>query len=488
MVFNIKIIFRILGIVGIIIGLSMIIPLMLSYSWNHLEIASGFFTPTCITLILSALFIFMGRGYEADVHVRDGFLIVSLCWLFTAFVGAMPYLYTGFSDSFIDSFFESTSAFTTTNATVLDLDIMPKELMLWRSICNWLGGMGIIILALSILPKLGIGGHNLAKTEIPGASLNNLTSSAANFSKILYFFYIGFTIILFLMLSLGPMGNFEAIINTLSGISTSGLSVTKYGSLLQGSLYYQIVISVFSIIASLNFIIFFFVFQKNWKAIISNAELKFFLLLLSFSSIAVALGLHYKGGYSLIDAFKYGIFQTISISTTSGFWVTDINGWPAITITVLAVLMIIGGCSFSTSGSIKVIRILVMMKLVKRGFSRRLHPRSVVAVKVGGEVISAQRVSYTTVFILLFFIIMLFGSFLLSLENLDLLTTLSSSLAMLSNTGLGMGVVSTGDFSVYGRPLRIVLAFLMFAGRLELFSMILLFLPSFWNTTKNRVI
>ncbi len=486
MAFNTKIVFKILGIVGSILSLFMVITMVASFYFNENIIAQGFFTSAGITIIISVLFLFLGREYETQVHNRDGFLIVSASWLFTAILGAMPYLFTGVTGNFIDGFFEATSTFTTTNATVLDLDILPKSMILWRGLCNWLGGMGIIILALSILPSLGIGGQNLAKTEIPGASLHNFSSSASNFAKILYVFYIGLTVTMFILLYVGPMSSFEALINTLSGVSTSGLPVTKYGELLQNDFYSQVIISIFSVLASINFIIFFFLIQGNWKAILSNIEFKTFLLLIFLGSMVVSVSLFFSKTYTLIDAFKYGFFQTISIATTAGFWLVECDNWPALTITMLVILMVIGGSSFSTAGSMKVVRFLVMTKLVGRGFSRRLHPRSVVAVKLGDEVISAQRVSYTTVFILVFFITILGGTVLLSLQNLDLLTTLSSAVAMISNTGIGLGSVGSGNFQVYSHPLRIVLAFLMFAGRLELFSVILLFLPSFWNPAKNR--
>lgn len=486
MSFNYRFIFKRVSILTIFIGISMIVPIITALVYNEWYEAQTFFVISLIMILCSCLILHFLSPILGHIRMRDGYLMVTIGLISASFLGGIPYLVLTPNPSVIDSLFESISAFTTTGATLLNLDIVPKSLLMWKCVCSWLGALGILVLTISILPALGIEGKSLAQAEVPGQILGKITNRASDSARQLYLLYIGLTLTEFLLLALGPMDIYDAIINTMASVSTSNISSMDHAFLQYNSFYVESVINTFSVLASINFTLYFLIIHGNWKAVITNIELRAFLIIICLSSTFVVLNLYYTETYSFFQSLRYGIFQVISMSTTSGFSIIGYDNWPSFSLGILSILIIIGGCSFSTSGSIKIIRCLVLFKLVTRGFFRRIHPRSVVAVKIGGRAVSALRVSYVTAFILFYFLLIVISSILLSLQNLDLLTTISSSLAMISNVGIGLGEVSTGDFSLYCKPLRLVLCFLMIAGRLEIFSVITLFMPSFWNPDKYK--
>ncbi|WP_312652792.1 TrkH family potassium uptake protein [Aminipila sp.] len=486
MSFNYRVIFKIVSIVPIIIGMAMFIPMTTAFYYNEWTEFKVFFIIAVVMIIVSCLLFRYLLRAAGPIRMRDGYLIVTLCGITASVLGALPYLASGQTTSIIDSLFESIASFTTTGSTLFNLDTIPKSLLIWKGVCNWLGGLGILVLTISVLPALGIEGKTLAQVEVPGQILGKITNRASDSAKYLYFLYITFTIIEFALLVAGPMNIFDAMINTMDSVSTSGLGSMNHAFSYYNSFYNEVVIVTFTLLTSVNFTLYFLIIHGNWKTVLTNKELRTFFIIIILGSIFVASNLYFTKTYGFTESIRYGIFQVVSMATTSGFSIIGHADWPAFSIGILILLMMIGGCSFSTSGSLKVVRFLVMCKLVTRGFTRRMHPRSVVAVKIGSHSISALRVSYVTVFIMVYFILLVVGSILLSLQNLDLITTLSSAIAMLSNVGIGLGDVATGNFSIYCRPLRLVLCFLMIAGRLELFTIITLFMPSFWSPDKHR--
>ncbi|MBN7772026.1 TrkH family potassium uptake protein [Clostridium aminobutyricum] len=482
MSFNYRLIFKILCLVTVLIGGTMSVPLATAFIYQEWREVTSFFILMLI-LILSGYigFIFI-KPESQKLRMRDGYLVVSSCWITASLLGALPYLISGYA--LVDGIFESVAGFTTTGASVVDLESLPHSLVMWKGVSSWLGGMGILVLAISILPALGISAYSLAYAEVPGISLSKVANRISDSSKMLYLFYCSFTILEFLLLLLSPMDTFDAIITTMGSVSTSGLTSMYDVFLSYDSLYIEIIVCTFTFLASINFTLYYHVLNRNWRIVLHDIEFRGYAAILGISSALVVATLYFTGSYNFMNSLRYGIFHVVSFSTTSGFAIVEQESWPTFCMSILCMLMLIGGCSSSTCGSIKVIRFLVAMKLIGRGFMKRIHPRSVYAVKLGGEAISAQKVSHLTAFIMLFFVIIVFSSLLLSLQNLDLFTTLSSSLAMISNTGLGFGLVSDADYSVYCPPLRLVLCMLMIVGRLELFTIVVLFVPSFWNPDK----
>ncbi len=486
MSFNYRMILKFISIIPIIMGLSMLVPAVTALYYGEWEEFKVFMAlAVTMVFIAYAVFYFL-RSTRGIIRMRDGYLIVFTGGLTACLLGALPYLACDHTISVIDCLFESISSLTTTGATLFDLGVLPKSLLLWKMVCNWLGGIGFLILCVSVLPAFGMEGKTLAQSEVPGQILGKITNRTSDSAKYLYIIYIAFTAAEFLLLWMGPMNIFDALVNTLSSVSTSSLGDINQTFSHYGSFYNDVVIGTFTLLASLNFTLYFLIIHGSWKAVLTNIELRTFLFLIVLGAVLVTLNLYWTKTYDFTESIRYGVFQVISMATTAGFSITGYADWPSFSLVILTILMLIGGCSFSTASGIKVIRFLVMCKLIARGFTRRIHPRSVVAVKVGSNAVSALRVSYTTVFIMVYFILIVFASILLSLQNLDLLTTLSTAIAMISNVGIGFGDVATGNFSIYCEPLRLVLCLLMIIGRLELFTVITLFMPSFWRPDKYR--
>ncbi|NLD20126.1 MAG: hypothetical protein GX663_07780 [Clostridiales bacterium] len=480
---NYKAIAKILGIIMFILGLSMVIPWIYAEVTGDISAVSGFRKCVPAVLAMGAFLSFFIKSGKAHFRAREGYIIVASCWLVASFIGAFPYYLSNFTSSFVDAFFESTSGFTTTGCTAASGALLSKSLLLWKAISHWLGGMGILVFVISILPTLGINGQFIARAETPGPVLEKMAVRISDSAKILYITYFSFTLLEFILLMLSnKMSAFDAIVNTMGSISTGGLVVHPAGIAYYDSVYVEIVISVFCILASLNFVLYHYLITGKPSYMIRDIELRSYMIIILCAVFLCTIGLIMGNGSSFGNALRDSFFQVVSIATTTGYARSPYTVWPALCQLVLMSLMFIGGCSASTSGSIKVVRVLVMVKLIWRGCIKRIHPRSVVAVKLGKSSVSAPVVSGITVFILVYMMIFLMSSFILSFQGLDMQSTLTASLAMLSNTGTAFSeVTSMGDFSVFGPALKLYLSALMIVGRLELFTVIILFTRNFWG-------
>ena len=480
---NYKTIVRILGAILLLIGLSMIIPWIYAETTGDPSAAAAFRKCVPPTVITGGLLSFFIRGKRAKFRTREGYIVVAACWVLASVVGAFPYYLSDFTGNYVDALFESTSGFTTTGCTAVSEGVLSRSLLLWKAISHWLGGMGILVFVISILPALGINGQVIARAETPGPVLEKMTVRMSDSAKILYLTYFSFTLLEFLLLILsGRMPVFDAVINTMGSISTGGLLVHPTGIAYYDSVYVEIVISVFCILASVNFILYHYLVTGKFEYFFRDIELRAYLIIIAAAVLLCTIGLMLSNGDSFGNALRDAFFQVVSMATTSGYTRAPYIIWPTMCQMVLIALMFIGGCAASTSGSIKVIRILVMLKLIWRGCIRRIHPRSVVAVKLGKNAVSAPVVSGITVFILTYLFIFLLSSFLLSLQGLDLETTMTATLAMLSNTGAAFGeTASIGNFSLFHPCLKLYLSGLMIVGRLELFTIIILFTRNFWG-------
>jgi len=479
---NYKAILRILGVIIFIVGVSMTIPWIYAEVTGDTAAAMGFRKCAPAAIVLGGVISVSLKSKHAKFRPREGYIIVASCWVVVSFIGAFPYYLSGFTDSFIDAFFESTSGFTTTGCTALE-DFLSNSLLLWKALSHWLGGMGILVFVISILPALGINGQTIVRAETPGPVLEKMTVRMSDSAKILYITYFSFPVIEFILLMLSKkMTVFDAAVNTLGSISTGGLLVHPGGIAHYDSLYVELVISIFCILASINFVLYHYLVTGKISYVIKDIELRVYLIIIVASIAICTIGLMVTNGDPAGEALRDSFFQVISMATTAGYTRSPYLVWPAVCQFVLFTLMFIGGCAASTSGSIKVIRIIVMLKLIWRGCIKRVHPRSVVAVKVGKNAISAPVVSGITVFILMYMGIFLLSCFVLSLQGLDMESTMTAVLAMLSNTGAGFGLTaSIGNFSIFHPMLKLYLCGLMIIGRLELFTIIVLFTRNFWG-------
>ncbi|HML36952.1 MAG TPA: TrkH family potassium uptake protein [Bacillota bacterium] len=482
MSFNVKVIMKIIGIISVIVGTSMALPLTASLVYGDRETGFAFMKSMLFALAAGLLILAVFRPDSSTLKIRDGYLIAAVCWFVASFFGAFPYMLSGVIPSFGDAFFESVSSFTTTGATIIDdLSVIPKGVQLWRSFSHWLGAMGILILAISLLPAL-VSGLKIASAEAPGPTVEKMSTRISDSARKLYTMYVSFTLIEILLLMFGGLNLFDALIHTFGSIGTGGISNYSNGVAHFKSLYVEIVIVLFSSIASINFVLYNQLLKGRWKEFFKDEELRAFLAILAGAALLVALNLWLSGTYSPRLAIRNSIFQSAAFMSTSGYAITDYTLWPSFSQMILFCLMLTGGCSASTCGSIKVIRVMILFKLIVRGAYKRLHPNAVVPVRIGEKIISADTVSKVSSFAILYFTVFVFSALIISLENYDLLTTISAAVSSLSNTGLGMGLLGpNGNYEIFSLPTRLYLAVLMIAGRLELFTIIMLVSPSFWR-------
>ena len=480
---NYKAIFRILGIIILIIGIAEIMPWLYAEFTGDRAVAFAFRICAPITLALGASMFFLIKTGRSRFGAREGYLVVALCWIVASVLGAFPYLLSGFYDNFIDSFFESTSGFTTTGCSVARHGVTNHSLLLWKAISHWLGGMGILVFVISLLPALGINGQIIARAEMPGPVLQKTTVRMSDSAKALYITYISFTVAEFFLLMLsGKMSAYDGVITTLGSISTGGLLVHPQGIAYYDSVYIEMVICFFCLLAAVNFVLYHYILTGKFSYFLRDIELRAYAIIIAGSTIICTAGLVVIRDENLGTALRNSFFQVVSFATTAGYTRIPYMTWPSMCQIILLMIMFIGGCSASTAGSMKVIRILVMLKMIARGCVRRVHPRSVVAVKLGGGAISAPVVSGITVFLFTFLGLFLFSGLVLSFQGTDMETSFTSTLCMLSNTGASFGYgASMGNFSFFHPVLKVYLSALMIVGRLELFTIIILFTRNFWR-------
>jgi trk system potassium uptake protein TrkH len=465
----------------------MLPALVVSLAFGEQSMALAFLLSVAPLLFVGGGLFLATKPLSSSLRMREGIFIVALCWMLASALGALPYMLAGVMPNFIDAFFESAAGFSTTGATLLaNLANIPKGLIFWRSLAHWLGGMGILVFAISILPALGIGALSIAKAETPGPTLDKVTTRISDNAKFLYVVYIVFSAAEFMLLLCGGMSAYDATIHTFGSISTGGLS--NYDDGVMGlSAYCACVIAVFCILASTNFVLFGELLNRRWKSFLGESELRAFLFTIAGSVAFIGVCLKLSGAYDSVQAcVKSAFLQVSAFITTSGYVHADYADWPAVCRRLLFLLMIIGGCSSSTAGGIKIIRVQILFKLIQRNFHKRLHPRSVVAVKLANKPVSAENVSAITAFILMYFLLLFAGALLLSLDNKDAVTTLSAVAAMLSNTGLGLGELDySANYMIFSHPARLLLSLLMIAGRLEFFTIFILLTPSYWRPARR---
>ena len=488
MVLNYKAIIKLSGIIIVLMAFLMIPSLLVSFLYGETETIRAFITTILPMLAVGGIICFSVKAQFDHLKTREGFFIVALCWTLCSVLGSVPFMLSGYIPNFFDAFFETVSGFTTTGSSILtDVEILPKGLLFWRSFTHWIGGMGIIVFAMALLPMLGISGQRITKAETTGPAFGKLTSKMTDSAKLLYMIYIGMTLLQIFLLLIGGMGLFDALINTFGTVGTGGFSNYNVSIAHYNNLYFEIVIAVFMFLAGTNFSLYYYaIIRRHWKDLFADSEVRCYLIIIGSAILLIAVNLWYNSSYeSLGESLRYSVFQCASIMTTTGFASANFDLWPTFSKMILFILMFIGGCSSSTAGGIKVIRILLLFKLLKRGIAVRLHPRAVVSIKVNHKAVSADTISAVACFVFLYFGIFFAATLLLSLEGFDLVTTASAAAACIGNIGPGFNLVGPVlNYSLFSDLSTFMLAILMLVGRLELFTIILLFTRHFWNPDK----
>jgi trk system potassium uptake protein TrkH len=485
---NNKLILNIVGIACVIMGGTMLVGLFAAFVAGEQKMIYVFGRLFFILFLAGGATYTFTKSEKQIIKIRDGMLAVALVWVVCCVLGALPYMMSGTLTSFIDAFFESSSSLTTTGATILtNINELPKSLIFWRLFTNWLGGIGILIFAISILPMLGMGASNLANAETSGQSIEKIRSRMSDSAKSVYLLYVALTVLAIILLkTIGRLSFYDSVICAFGSIGNGGFTNHDNGLLAFDSLSVEIIIMVFCLLGSLSFVTYQLLLKRRVKEFLKDREFRLYMKIIAVFTVLVLVILFLNGTYETIgETIRYGVFQVISFATTAGYSGTDYNAWPAATHWLLLMIMVVGGCSGSTSGGIKVIRLAVILSLIRRNIYRKVHPNAVVAVRVGNKPVSGDKVSSILTFILVYIMVAAFAGVVLSLDNLDMETTLSTVLSMLSNNGLALGAIGFSDsYQIFSHFSRFVLTALMLAGRLELFSVVMLFTPAFWRPDK----
>ena len=487
---NHKIVFKILGLLTMSQGIGLMACSVFGFIYSEIKPAASLITTGSICFVLGSLLFKLLRHNKIRLSARKGYLIAFISWVYCSFIGAVAFFFSGQDYTLIGSFFESVAGFTTTGATVFNFEAMPKCLLLWRALSSWMGGMGIIVLVVSIFPALGISSQSIVPSETIESIPDKVGAKFSNTGKSLYIAYFSMTALELLLLWIGPLDFFSALINTLTSISTGGLFVASGNLAVFSNLYVRFVILAFTVVSSINYYMLYLFLRGKRQLALSNFEIKTFFKIIGVSSVIVAASLWLSGTYdSLWQAFKDGLCQVVSFASTSGYYVCDYTKWPTTCIVVLISLLFIGGCTMSTSGGLKVTRVAIFIKIIRRGIFLQIHPNAVKAVVVDKKAIEAKKVSSATMHIFLFFILTLLSCIIVAMDNLDLETTISAVVSLLSNTGAALGEIGpNSNYGIFSQPIQLFMSLLMIAGRLELYAVILFFTRTFWTTDRVKAI
>lgn len=484
---------RLLGVLTLVIGLSMVFTLLWATGFGEDEARQAILVSMGISLGLGLLLAVVGRGSEQDLLRKESLGVVALGWIVAATLGALPYYLGGVFDSPVDAFFESMSGFTTTGSSVLtDIEAVPRSLLFWRNFTQWLGGIGIIVLFIAILPQMGVGGRHLFRSEIPGAVKEGMSPRIKDTALYLLAVYAVLTLLEFVLLMMCGMTAFDAICHTLGTVATGGFSTRNASVAAYDSTAITVVITVFMLLAGTNFGLYFLLVRGRTRQLWRDTELRAYLGVFAVVTVLIAIDLLVAGipvgaagematarsGHAL----EHAAFQVASVQTTTGFATRDFDAWPAFSRFALLVLMFVGGSSGSTAGGIKMMRVLVLVKVAYFAIYHWFRPHAVVAMRVGGVKVKEETIQGILGFFVLFMGLFVGCSLIMSALGLDLVAATTSVVATMGNIGPGLGLVGpVQNFAEVPAAGKIVLSFCMLLGRLELFTVMVLLVPAFWR-------
>lgn len=469
-----------LGVLVALFGAGMMLPALVALYYHTGEVSHFVLAGSIVGLLGLAMMRLSGPAPKQLGH-RDGFLIVAMAWAVLSMLGAVPFWTTGICDNVIDGLFESTSGLTTTGATILTgLDAMPPSILFWRSMQEWLGGMGIIVLAVAVMPLLGVGGMQLFRAETPGPVKDKLTARVTETAKVLWYIYLGITTVTALGLWLAGMSGFDAVNHAMCTVAIGGFSTHDASVGYYASPAIRNLIVLFMLLAGINFTLHFAALRKGFSvsAYFRDEEFRTYIKwIVLLVSLVGALTLSSGTGH-----FNEVVFNTVSIATTTGFAVSDYSAWPPGTGLLLLLAMFVGACAGSTGGGMKVVRALCLFRQGMREIRRLIHPHAVFPVKISGHPLSSQVMQALWGFFVLYMVCYGVIATLLAFTGVDMLTALSAAAACLTNTGPGFGAVGpASNYAVLPDAAKGVLMFGMILGRLEIFTFFVLLVPEFWR-------
>ena len=474
------------GILLLFIAAMMLLPLIVSLCYGDGDWAAILWSLLISLALGGGLLLLYNK--DKDLSLREGFMVVAVGWTSMAMIGALPFYLSGAVPSLTDSFFESMSGFTTTGASILGphnpIGSLPHGVMFWRSLTHWIGGMGIILLSLAILPMLGVGGMQLFRAEVPGPSKDKLTPRIKDTAKILWLVYLGASVLEMLLLKFGGMDWFEAACQTFGTMATGGFSTRADSIAGFHSRYIEYVIILFMFVAGTNFALHFrFILNRRVSRYWNSREFRLFLfLIVASTALMIGNNLHQHPDISIETCFRESLFQVVAILTTTGFGSADWETWGAFAQVLLVFLMFVGGMAGSTGGGVKVIRIQILISQVRVELRRLIHPQAILPLRIGEQMISDSIVGNVLAFLLAFGLLLGGSTAVLAMMGIDMVTSFGASIASLSNIGPGLGDVGPSDnYGWMPTAAKWVLSMLMMLGRLEVFTVLVLFSRHFWR-------
>ncbi|HHT25783.1 MAG TPA: TrkH family potassium uptake protein [Firmicutes bacterium] len=477
---NIRTIAHVLGILLLFLSVTMLLPALIALLYQEPG-APPFYTAALLSALLGL--ILRHYGESAFFSHREAFAVVTFSWLSVAVLGGLPFYLGGSLPTIIDSTFEAMSGITTMGGTVYSaVEGIPHAYLFWRSFLNWIGGMGFIVLAIAVLPKLHVSSR-LFQAEVPGPVNDRIQPRIKQTASVLWVIYAVMTLLLILLLRVGGMSAFDAINHALSAMGTGGFSTRNLSLESFQSPYVETVITIFMFLAGINFSLYFaYLRGRSWRTFRQSTEFKTYLGIIAAATLLITFNIWGSFAQSWWQALRLSGFQTVAIMTTTGFSTANYDLWPAFSRAILFILIFIGGCAGSTSGGMKVVRIVLCCKYIYRELIRQIHPRAVRYVTLDGRVVDEKVIHSVLGFMLIYVVVFIIGTLMLTVFNLDLVSAASSAAAALSNVGPGFGSVGPhGNYSFLPGAAKALLSLMMLIGRLEIYSVLTLFLPQLWR-------
>lgn len=473
---------RIISILVGIIGFTFSIPLAVALFYSETQVISSFLIPMIASILFMLAVNIPLRKKKIHLNMRMTFVIVASCWVFASLLGAIPLYFSGAIPNFVDALFESVSGFTTTGATILsEVETLPRSINLWRCQTHWLGGMGIVTLTVALLPLLGVGGFQLIKAETTGPEKGKVTARITTTAKVLWLIYLFFTILQTVLLMCFGMDFVDALSHAFATLGTGGFSTMNSSIGSYNSVAIEVICTIFMFLSGINFSLFYYAIIRQFTDIRKNSELKAYLGIVIFLLISVTLCIIpvYK---NFGTALRYSSFQIIALLTTTGFGTADYTLWPQTAQFLLFLTFFIGGCSGSTGGGIKVIRWVILFKQSNNEVEKMLHPQGIFTVRLNDNVGHKSVVFNVASFMIVYFVLIMITTFVGCAGNLDLFSSFTGALSMVGNVGPAFGQLGpTCNYGFLPDFVKLWYCFAMLAGRLEIYTMIIFFLPAFWK-------
>lgn len=482
---NYRMVVFVLGRIFLVEAAMLLLPMVCSAIYGEWYMLPAFLLPAVILLLLG-LAASLRTPKNTTIYARDGLAIVALVWVLMSAFGALPFVISGEIPAFADAFFEMVSGFTTTGSTILnDVEALSRGALFWRSFSHWVGGMGVLVFAMAVLPMTDGRAMHLMRAEVPGPTCGKLSSKLSDSAKILYGIYFAMTALEVALLCAGGMSLYDSLIHSFGTAGTGGFSNRALSIGAYQNPYFEWVIGIFMLLFGVNFNLYYFILMRHFREAFGSEELRAYLGIVLFSTVTIAANILSMVG-SVGEAVRTAFFQVSSIITTTGYATADFNLWPTYSRILLLLLMFVGGCAGSTAGGLKISRVIIFFKAARQDLNKMLHTHAVTAIRFEGKPLDEKTLQGVHNYFNVYMLLIMLSTVLVSLDGFDMITTFTAVITCLNNVGPGMEIVGPmGNFSQFSAPVKYLLSFDMLAGRLELYPMLALFAPRLWRRRRT---